>query len=103
MVHQVPRCISLLIVIFSLSLPGIAQTVAALPQDAQLGGDAPESALTLKTFSRMVTLELVVTDAKGHHINNLKPEDFKIFEQNQTQAGAKHEEKIAEFRENPAW
>lgn len=94
--------ISLFVVVLGLSLRGIAQAPqsqpqAALPQETQLNSD--ESALTLKTFSRMVTLELVVTDAKGHHINNLKPENFKVFEQNQTQAGAKREEKIAEFRE----
>jgi VWFA-related protein len=90
---------SLLITVLSLSLPAIAQTPAAPPQAAQLSGDQAESAMTLKTFSRMVTLELVVTDSKGQHINNLKPEDFKIYEQNQTQAGGKHEQKIAQFRE----
>jgi VWFA-related protein len=99
MAHKTPLRAPLLVAVLSLSLPGIAQTPAAQPQSVQLSSDASEPAMTLKTFSRMVTLELVVTDAKGHHINNLKPEDFKLFEQGQSQAGGKHEQKIAEFRE----
>ncbi|MFZ0304182.1 MAG: VWA domain-containing protein [Terracidiphilus sp.] len=99
MAQKFPLRAPLLVAALSLAIPVIAQTSQAQPQAAQLSGDAQEPAMTLKTFSRMVTLELVVTDAKGHHINNLKPEDIKIFEQNQTQAGAKHEQKIAEFRE----
>ena len=110
MVHRFPPTplrMSLLVAVLGLALPGLAQTSPAQPQAApqamqqaaQPGGDAAESALTLQTFSRMVTLELVVTDSKGHHINDLKPENFKIFEQNQTQAGGKHEQKIAQFRE----
>ncbi len=99
MAQRILRRTPLLVAVLSLILPGIAQTLAVQPQAVQLSGDASEPAMTLKTFSRMVTLELVVTDAKGHHINNLKPEDFKLFEQGQPQTGGKHEQKIAEFRE----
>jgi VWFA-related protein len=103
MARQISLRVLSLAAVFSLSLPGIAQTPAAqpqtVPQTIQLSGDASESAMTLKTYSRMVTLELVVTDSRGHHINDLKPENFKVFEQNQNQGGGKHEQKIAEFRE----
>jgi VWFA-related protein len=106
MARKFPHKSSLFATVIISSLTAVAQTPAtppALPQATQqavpFGGDPSESAMTLKTFSRMVTLELVVTDAKGHHINNLKPEDFKLFEQNQSQSGGKHEQKIAEFRE----
>jgi VWFA-related protein len=107
----VPLWSSLLISTLGLTLPAVAQTPATpppvlppAPQQAmqptmQMGGDPSESAMTLKTYSRMVTLELVVTDAKGHHINNLKQDNFKVFEQNRATEGQKHEQKIAEFRE----
>jgi len=88
----------LLIAGLSVGLAAQAQSPAQ-PQSGVAGSDATELAPTLKTFSRMVTLELVVTDAKGHHIDNLKPEDFKVFEQNQSQTGDKREQKIAEFKE----
>ncbi|MGB6828650.1 MAG: VWA domain-containing protein, partial [Terracidiphilus sp.] len=47
----------------------------------------------------MVTLEVVVKDAKGNHVAGLKPEDFQIFEQTPSNSKAKREQKIATFRE----
>jgi VWFA-related protein len=55
--------------------------------------------LTLHTYSRMVTLEVVVKDSKGKHVTGLKPEDFQVFEQTPSKSKAKREQKIATFRE----
>ena len=55
--------------------------------------------MTVHSFSRMVTLEVVVKDAKGNHVAGLKPEDFQIFEQTPSKSKAKREQKIATFRE----
>jgi VWFA-related protein len=80
----------------SLALPVIAQTPAPGAQaENELSAPVP----TLQTFSRMVTLELVVTDAKGHHVNDLKAGDFKIFEQAPGERADKHEQKISTFKE----
>jgi VWFA-related protein len=95
MACSVFRGTALLAAIVGFPLFASAQTSVAEPKAVPASSD---SAPTLKTFSRMVTLELVVTDAKGHHINDLKPEDFKLFEQSQNGSG-KREQKIAEFRE----
>jgi VWFA-related protein len=79
---------------------GVSQT-----SGAQMGsgkGATPgvsSSALTLRTFTRMVNLELVVKDSKGHHIEGLKAGDFRIFEQTPSKSRDKREQKIANFKE----
>ena len=64
-----------------------------------LRGEANAPTVTLKTFSRVVTLEVVVKDSKGHHVSGLKPGDFQISEQTPSESKAKREQKIADFRE----
>jgi len=87
-------------VVFSLSLftllglPGSAQT-AQPPQ----GATPNPSGTTIRTTTRMVTLELVVEDSKRNHIDGLKASDFQIIEQTPSKSGEKREQKIVDFRE----
>src|SRR5256885_1816628 len=58
---------------------------AQTPQGSSTGGDA------IKAKSEEVLLDVVVRDKKGHMVNDLKPEDFKIFDNGE-------EKKILSFR-----
>ncbi len=98
------RLISALLFATSLTLPSTAQnsTSQSQPQSAANQASQNQTALpafTLRTFTRMVNLELVVKDAKGSHIQGLKASDFQIIEQSPARSKDKHEQKIAEFRE----
>jgi VWFA-related protein len=77
----------------------MVQGISAQPQSTPPASDQTEPAATLQTFSRMVTLEVVVKDSKGNHIKGLKAGDFKVFEQAASRSKEKHEQKIASFRE----
>jgi VWFA-related protein len=93
------RLISALVSVGCLTLPCAAQSPALKPVSQQAPARPPVPSLTLRTYSRMVTLEVVVKDAKGNHVTGLKPEDFQLFEQTQSKGKAKREQKIATFRE----
>ena len=67
--------------------------------EAENRGEATAPTVTLKTFSRMVTLEMVVKDSRGRHVTGLKPSDFQVSEQTPSQSRAKRRQKIAEFHE----
>jgi VWFA-related protein len=86
---------------FSLmTLPGISQTAQTHPpRGNDSGSSSDEVAPVIRTFTRIVTLEVVVKDAKGKHVPGLKPEDFQLFEQIPSQSKEKREQKIASFRE----
>ena len=71
---------------------------------AQAGGrnEAPQTsspAATLRTYTRMVNLEVVAKDAKGNHIQGLKAEDFQIEEQTPDKGRKQSRQTIAGFRE----
>jgi VWFA-related protein len=103
------RLIPALALATSLTLPSIAQNPAspsqAQPAQSQPAGgaasqtQAADSGFTLRTYSRMVNVELVVKDSKGNHIQGLKPEDFEIEEQTPAKSGKQYPQRIAEFRE----
>src|ERR1700753_475814 len=57
---------------------------AATPQDAQSQQTAAGGAV-LKTVTREVRVDVVVTDKKGTYIRDLKKEDFKVWEDNKEQ------------------
>jgi VWFA-related protein len=111
MARLLRRLIPALAFASSLTLPSIAQDsipqsqgqpaqVQTQPASVQASQTpAGDPAFTLRTYSRMVSLELVVKDSKGNHIQGLKPEDFQIFEQTPARSRDKREQKIAEFRE----
>lgn len=57
----------------------------AKPADA--GTQQPmATAPVIRTESRIVLVDTVVTDKKGHYISDLKKEDFKVFEDNKEQS-----------------
>jgi VWFA-related protein len=68
-------------------------------QPTTAGNPATPSDFTVRTYTRLVNLEVVVKDSKGNHIKDLKPEDFQIEEQTPAKSGKWSGQKIAEFRE----
>src|SRR5438094_10044929 len=46
----------------------------------QQNSTAPPQGPAVRTISEEVLLDVVVRDKKGHPVNNLKPEDFQIFD-----------------------
>jgi VWFA-related protein len=82
-----------------LVLPATSQSPLYKPVSQQTESKPPAPSLTLRTYSRLVTLEVVAKDSKGNHVTGLKPEDFEIFEQTPSKSKAKREQKIATFRE----
>jgi VWFA-related protein len=56
----------------------------AVPQAPQDQGQAPAGAV-IKTESRIVLVDAVVTDKKGNYIHNLTQQDFKVYEDNKEQ------------------
>jgi VWFA-related protein len=104
--HLSFRLISALVFATSLTPPSTAQNSnpQSQPQPAQAqtqtaGNQAIPSDFTVRTFSRMVNLEVVVKDSKGNHIPGLKADDFQIFEQTPARSRDKREQKIAVLRE----
>jgi VWFA-related protein len=93
------RLVHLVAFVGCLALPGMAQSLSAQVQVTQAGSNPTEPAVTLKTYTRMVTLELVAKDSKGNHVTGLKPEDFQLFEQTRSESKVKRPQKIASFRE----
>jgi VWFA-related protein len=93
------RLVSALMFIGCLTLQCAAQSPALKPVSQQAEARPPAPSLTLHTYSRMVTLEVVVKDGKGNHVTGLKPEDFQVFEQTPKKSREKREQKIATFRE----
>lgn len=89
------------LLIFSLmSLPGTSQASRKDPPPGSgSSSSSDEVASVIRTFTRMVTLEVVVKDSKGNHVTGLKPEDFQVFEQTTTHKKGKREQRIATFRE----
>lgn len=70
---------------------------ASLSQNADANSPGPDT--TIRSFTRMVTLEVVVKDRKGNHVIGLKPEDFQLFEQTPSRGKERREQKIARFHE----
>src|ERR1022692_1836547 len=47
--------------------------------------DSPRPAATFSVTSTLVQVDAVVTDSKGHHVTDLTPEDFQVFEDGKLQ------------------
>ncbi len=47
---------------------------------AQQSSPAPQQGPAVRTTSEEVLLDVVVRDKKGHPVNNLKPDDFQVFD-----------------------
>src|SRR6516225_3279734 len=68
---------------FSPRVPAQTQQQEAPKSDAQ--GAVPSNQ-TIQTESRIVLVDAVVTDKKGHYVTDLTQGDFKAFEDNKEQA-----------------
>jgi VWFA-related protein len=76
-----------------------AQNSTTQSQPQLAGNPVPPSDYTVRTYTRLVNLEVVIKDSKGNHIQGLEPEDFSIEEQTPIKSGKWSGQKIAEFRE----
>jgi len=57
------------------------QPAASAPNNPGNTSQATEPVVTLKTATRMVTIEVVVRDRQGHPVPGLSAKDFQLFEQ----------------------
>ncbi len=102
MSRWIPMLLTMAVAVISLPAHTLAQDTSSTPQSGASPNQAPVSQaepLVLKSYSRMVSLDVVVEDKNGHHITGLSANDFRIFEQTPIRSREKREEKIAEIRE----
>ena len=85
-------CLALLLV-----LPSAAAQTS--PQPSPGTKDSSEPAVTFKTATRMVTVEVVAKDRQGQHVRGLTAADFQVLEQAPNRSKEKHAQKIVAFRE----
>jgi VWFA-related protein len=78
---------------------GYAQSVVPHSTAVQGKGVSAVPGPTFRSYSRLVTLEVVVKDSKGKHFTGLKPGDFQVLEETPSESKEKREQKIAQFRE----
>src|SRR5215510_2506220 len=63
---------------------GILCLYGALAQDQQSGAEAPAgSSPVIKTETKLVLVDTVVTDKKGNYIHDLNSKNFRLWEDNQ--------------------
>ena len=76
-------CALFLIVVLNVANGRIAaqQSSSAAPGTTGATAQGAEPTVTLKTASRMVTIEVVVRDRQGHPVPGLSAKDFQVFEQ----------------------
>ena len=96
-----PRLFAALVLATGLAAPSIAYDPAAQSQSQPTTSNEQTThpAYTVRTYSRMVNLDVVVEDKAGHHITGLTADDFKVEEQTPSRSGEKREQKIAAIRE----
>lgn len=98
------RCICLLAPALLFCTPGYPQSTSPQPQSSapapsaqSQGQQVYEPATVLKATTRLVVLDVVATDAHGHAVTDLKPEDFTVMEN-----GKREELRIFNFHHPPA-
>src|ERR1700735_3840654 len=62
---------------------GVAQ--ARQSSQAPVQQPAPQAAPAIKAESKIVRVDVVVTDKKGNYVHDLKADDFKVYEDNKPQ------------------
>ena len=81
-----------------------AQSYGQTPSSAPPAAPAPAAAsaqqgssqiTTIRTFSNLVVIDVVVTDAQGNPVHGLKAEDFSLTENNKPEALRHFEEHSA--------
>jgi VWFA-related protein len=60
--------------------------VAALAAPAQQTGPVPNSGVVIRTETKQVLVDAVVTDKKGNYVPDLSQKDFKVFEDGKEQS-----------------
>lgn len=73
-------------------------TTLLAAQTPQPASTTEDSTPTFRSFSRLVTIEVVAKDRHGKHVTGLKPDDFQLFEETAT-GKDKRQQKIASFQE----
>jgi VWFA-related protein len=58
---------------------------ANLPEDAAIPRPALQTGFTLRVATRLVDLDVVAYDKKGHRVMGLKPEDFEVYDNGRRQ------------------
>jgi VWFA-related protein len=95
------RLILQLAIVMALAAPSFAQDPA--PQSPSQAGGAQavpdQSSYMLKTYTRLVNLEVVAKDGKGNHIQGLNPGDFEIDEQTPEKSKKWSPQRVASFQE----
>ncbi|HXX45077.1 MAG TPA: VWA domain-containing protein [Candidatus Acidoferrales bacterium] len=85
------KCLAVFVVFCATAV--VAQTPPApSPKAAAPAQQPPTAANTLKTQTRLIAIDIVVTDSHGAPVRGLKKEDFQIFEEHNRQ------QDIAQFR-----
>ena len=74
---------------------GVQARVTAQSESSQ----STAAPLTIKSYSRMVNLDVVVKDHKGHHVTGLTAKDFEVLEQTPIKNKKMRVQKIAWIRE----
>ena len=82
-------CLGVSVVGFGQSAPGASNGAAAQPHAQQ------NPVTTIKTNARLVVLDVVVKDGRGHPVHGLKASDFTVLEQNAPQTIGHFEEHAA--------
>ena len=72
------------------SAPEATQQAPASQQGRAQPAGSSQSGYVLKVTTRLVTLDLIATDAHGNPVRDLKPEDLQIFEEHKAQQKIEH-------------
>ncbi|HTA58671.1 MAG TPA: VWA domain-containing protein [Candidatus Baltobacteraceae bacterium] len=82
---QVPLALGLL-ALFASHSPACAQNPEPAKPEAQAQQQPVATTPVIRTESRVVLVDAVVTDKKGNYVHDLNQKDFKVYEDNKEQA-----------------
>ncbi|MDP9049160.1 MAG: VWA domain-containing protein [Acidobacteriota bacterium] len=75
--------------------PAPSSTIQASPSGAPVGQQDTTQVTTIRTFSNLVVIDVVVTDSQGNPVRGLKQSDFTLSENNNLQTVRHFEEHTA--------
>jgi VWFA-related protein len=75
-----------LLALFASPSPACAQNPEPAKPEAQAQQQPVATSPVIRTESRVVLVDAVVTDKKGNYVHNLSQKDFKVYEDNKEQA-----------------
>ncbi|HXX99376.1 MAG TPA: VWA domain-containing protein, partial [Candidatus Limnocylindrales bacterium] len=92
--------VSFILALASFCLPLPAHSQTSHPESSQASkNNSSKPAAPVHASTRMVSLEVVAKNHQGRHATGLTAADFQVFEQAPSRGKARHEQKIAVFRE----